>query len=154
MGRLDNGRDDVESLARARPCCVHPDFLAATRIGNSALDWRFHQRWILRRAGLSRLLPETIRDFYTQPVDCIGHAGSAVRGFPRLPGSRSVREDRLLWRSVWLGRSLAREPAARHDGACGVGYSQWHLRNLTAFLVRGFRWYNCLGHLRASKYAA
>ena len=42
------------------PCCFNPDFLTTTRIGNFAVDWRFYQRRILRRAGLSRLLSETI----------------------------------------------------------------------------------------------
>jgi hypothetical protein len=133
MGGLGDRRPGVESLVRCRPCRVHPDFLAATSIGNSPLDWRFHHRRILRRAGLSRLLPETIRDLYPQPVDRIVPAGCAVRRCARLSGIGSVREDRVLRRPVWLARGVARKPAARHDGACRGGYSQWHLRNLTAF---------------------
>src|SRR3984893_7363467 len=123
MGRLDIGPEDVGSLARARASSFHPDFFAAARIGNCPLDWHFHQRWILRRVGLSRLLPETIRDFYTQPVDCIVTAGYAVRGFARLSGDPIVLEDRRLWGSVWVACSLAQEPAARHDCACVGGYS-------------------------------
>src|SRR3977135_841363 len=121
MGLLDTGPEDLGSLARARPRCFHPDFFAAARIGNCPLDWRFHQRWILRRAGLSRLLPEAIRDFYTQPVDCLAPAGCAVRGFARLSGNRSLHEDRRLWGSVWLVCNLAPEPATRHDCACVRG---------------------------------
>ena len=64
-------------------------FLPQARIGNSAVGWRFHQRRILRRAGLSRLLSETIRSIHTETLDCIGPAGCAVRNRARLPGNRS-----------------------------------------------------------------
>ncbi len=86
-----------------------------------------------RGSEILLLLSETIRSFYTQSLDCVVPAGCPVRDRARLPGNRSVREDRVLWRSVWLTRSLAREPTSRHDGACRGGRSQRNLRNLTAF---------------------
>jgi hypothetical protein len=142
--------DRAGSLFRDGPCSMHPDLLAPTGPRGFYLDWRFHQRRIQRRVGLSRLFSETIRDPYAQPVDCVVSASCALRDFPRLSRHRSVREDHALWRTVWLTRPLARQPAARHDGPCVVGYFQRYLWNLITFSPADSNGITFWGHMDIS----
>jgi hypothetical protein len=56
---------------------------------------------------------ETIPCICTQPVDRVVPPSPALRGFPRLAGSRRVREDHDPVRAIWLARAVAQEPCVR-----------------------------------------
>src|SRR5207249_5839857 len=94
VGHLDIPPEGDGSLGRPCPCCFHRNLATATSGGDCSVDRTVNQRGNLRRAGLSRILAETISCIHAQSVGRVVPASHALRNFPQLSGNRCVRQDR------------------------------------------------------------